>query len=43
MGETIAQNILRAGYYRPTLFQDAHSFVKKCKTCELSAGGEKKH
>ena len=33
-GDTTAQNILRVGYYCPTLFKDAHAYVRKCDTCQ---------
>ena len=29
-GDTTAHKILRAGYYWPTLFKDAHAHVRKC-------------
>ena len=29
-GDTIAHKVLRAGYFCPTLFKDAHSFVRRC-------------
>ena len=31
-GDTMAHNILRAGYYWSTLFKDAHTYVRKCYT-----------
>jgi len=40
--ETIAHKVLRDGYYSPTLFQDAHAYVRKCKICQVSWGREKK-
>ena len=30
---TNAHNILRDGYYWPTLFKDSHALVRKCDTC----------
>lgn len=34
--------ILRAGYYWPTLFKYAHTYVRKCKIFQTSAGRQKK-
>ena len=31
--DTTAHKILRAGYYWPTLFKDAHAHVRKCNIC----------
>ena len=28
---TTTENIMRAGYYWPTLFKDVHSFVRTCR------------
>ena len=42
-GETMAHNILRAGYYWPTLFQDSYAFFRKCQECQLAAGRFKKY
>jgi hypothetical protein len=41
-GNTTAHKILRAGYYWPTLFKDAHTHARNCKTCQISAGKEKR-
>jgi hypothetical protein len=41
-GHTIAHKILRVGYYWPTLFKDVHTYVRKCKTCQMSIGKEKR-
>ena len=38
LGDTIAHKILRVGYYWPTLFKDAHAYVRKCDTCQRSGG-----
>ena len=37
-GDTTTHNILRAGYYWPALFKDAHAHVRKCDTCQRSGG-----
>ena len=36
-GQLTGQKILRAGYFWPTLFQDAHEYVRKCDTCQRYA------
>ena len=36
--DTTAQKILRAGYYWPALFKDAHAYVRKCDICQRSGG-----
>jgi hypothetical protein len=41
-GNTTAHKILRAGYYWPTLFKDAHTYARNCKTCQISMGREKR-
>ena len=33
-GYTIAQKILRAGYFWPSLFKDAKEYVKICDSCQ---------
>ena len=40
-GNTTAHKILRVGYYWPTLFKDAHTYARNCKTCQISMRGEK--
>ena len=37
-GDTTAHKILRVGYYWPTLFKDAHAYVRKCDVCQRSGG-----
>lgn len=37
-GDTTANKVLRAGYYRPTLFKDAHAHARKCKIFRFGAG-----
>ena len=41
-GDTTAHKILRAGYFWPTLFKDAHAFVRRCQYCQTAAGRVKK-
>eukprot|EP00253_Pinus_taeda_P006940 PITA_06940 len=41
-GDATAHKILRAGYYWPTLFKDSHSYVRKCQTCQITAGRQRK-
>jgi hypothetical protein len=41
-GDTTTHNILRAGYYWPTLFKDAHTYARNCKTCQISTGRGKR-
>jgi hypothetical protein len=40
IGNKTAHKILRVGYYFPTLFRDAHTYAKNCKTCQISTGRE---
>ena len=35
---TIVMKIMRAGYYWPTLFSDAHKYVRKCEKCAFFLG-----
>ena len=37
-GDNTSHKILMAGYYWPTLFKDAHAYVRKCDTCQQSGG-----
>jgi hypothetical protein len=39
---TTTHKILRADYYWPTLFRYAHTHTRNCKTCQMSAGREKR-
>jgi hypothetical protein len=41
-GDTTAHKIMRAGYYWPTLFKDAHAYARNCKTCQISTRREKR-
>jgi hypothetical protein len=42
VGNTTTHKILRADYYWPTLFRDAHTYARNCETCQISAGREKR-
>ena len=42
LGDTTTQKILRAGYYWPTLFKDAHAYARKCDTCQKISGRQEK-
>ena len=33
-GQRTAAKVLQAGFYWPTLFKDAHLFVKTCDRCQ---------
>ncbi|CAN6455572.1 unnamed protein product [Victoria cruziana] len=35
--QTLARQILRAGYYWPTLQKDCHDYVKRCIKCQIHA------
>jgi hypothetical protein len=37
-GDTTAHKVLRAGYYWPTLFRDAHALCQKCIICQKASG-----
>eukprot|EP00253_Pinus_taeda_P007159 PITA_07159 len=41
-GDATAHKILHAGYYWPTLFKDAHSYVRKCQVCQTVSRRQKK-
>ena len=34
-GQLTCQEILRAGYFWPTLFKNSHDYVKKCDACQM--------
>eukprot|EP00253_Pinus_taeda_P016409 PITA_16409 len=40
--DATAHKILRSWYYWPTLFKDAHSYVRKCQVCQIVVGKQKK-
>jgi hypothetical protein len=37
-GDTTVHKVLRAGYYWPTLFRDAHALCRKCIICQKASG-----
>jgi hypothetical protein len=37
-GDTRAHKVLRAGYYWPMLFRDAHALCRKCIICQKASG-----
>jgi hypothetical protein len=37
-GDTTTHKVLRAGYYWPTLFRDAHALCRKCIICQKASG-----
>ena len=41
-GDMTAHKILRARYYWPTLFKDAHAHVRKCDICQRCGGRQAK-
>jgi hypothetical protein len=41
-GNIIANKILRDYYYWPTLFRDSHTYIRKCKSFQMSTGREKR-
>ena len=42
LGDTKAHKILRARYYWPALFKDAHAHVRKCDACQRGGGKQTK-
>ena len=40
--ETTAHKVLRAGYYWPILFKDAHAHALKCQIDKLNVGKERR-
>ena len=42
VGDATTHKYLRTGYYWPTLFKDAHSYVRKCQVCQIAARRQKK-
>lgn len=41
-GDTTAHKILHVGYYWPSLFKYAHTYVRSRKTCQIASGRERK-
>ena len=41
-GDMTTHNILRAGYYWPTLFKDGHAHVRKCDIYQRCGGRQAK-
>ena len=41
-GETTTHKVLRAGYYCPTPFKDAHAHARKCQVCQVNEGIERR-
>ena len=41
-GETTTQKILRACYYWPKLFKNAHDYARKCQNFQLNVGKERR-
>ncbi|KAL2240234.1 UNVERIFIED_CONTAM: Retrovirus-related Pol polyprotein from transposon [Sesamum indicum] len=37
-GRSLAQKIIRQGYFWPTIAEDAKEFAKKCESCQKNAG-----
>ena len=42
-GEITEHKFLRAGYYCPTLFRDAHAHARKCQICQANARRQRRH
>eukprot|EP00253_Pinus_taeda_P011607 PITA_11607 len=40
--DTTAHKIIHARYYWPTLFRDTHKYVRKCRSCQISSGKQRK-
>ena len=40
--DATTHKILHAGYYWPTLFKDAHSYVRRCQIFQTVAGRQRK-
>jgi hypothetical protein len=40
--DTTTHKILNVVYYCPSLFKDAHTYSRNCKTCQISTGREKR-
>ncbi|XP_049345493.1 uncharacterized protein LOC125810019 [Solanum verrucosum] len=42
-GVRTTAKILQSGYYWPSLYKDAHEFVKKCTQCQRQGGVSRRH
>eukprot|EP00253_Pinus_taeda_P022767 PITA_22767 len=40
--DTTTHKVIHAGYYWPTLFRDAHEYVRKCRNCQTPSGRQRK-
>ena len=40
--EKTTHKVLRAGYYWPTLFKDAHAYARRCQIFQLNVGKERR-
>eukprot|EP00253_Pinus_taeda_P022398 PITA_22398 len=40
--DTTAHKVIHAGYYWPTLFRDAHEYVRKCRNCQTPSRRQRK-
>eukprot|EP00253_Pinus_taeda_P005487 PITA_05487 len=40
--DTTTHKIIHAGYHWPTLFKDTHEYVRKCRSCQVSSGRQRK-
>ena len=38
---TTTMKIMRVGYYWPTLFSDAHKYVRRCEKCAFFSGKQR--
>eukprot|EP00253_Pinus_taeda_P031324 PITA_31324 len=37
-----SHKVIHSGYYWPTMFRDAHEYVRKCRNCQTSSGRQRK-
>jgi hypothetical protein len=42
-GQTTASKVLQSGFYWPTLFRDAHNFVRNCDRCQRTGNISRRH
>jgi hypothetical protein len=43
LAHATAHNILRVGYYWPTIFSDTHRYVRSCQSCQFFTGKQHLH